>query len=198
MTYRTVVALVAALAVCLGLAACGSAGSSSGAQVSSQSASGERAASTSPSSATTHESAAKEQFGAEKQPGAEEQSRAEAVGISEIVLKVNGTTFAMVLAETEAASALAASLQDGPISVDVHSYGGFEKVGSLPSALPASDEQITTAPGDVMLYQGNQITIFHGSNTWAYTPLGHIEGATAESLIAAFGDGDATVELALQ
>ena len=48
-----------------------------------------------------------------------------------------------------------------------------------------------------MLYQGNQITVFHGSNTWAYTPLGHIEDATAEGVLAAFGDGDVTVELCL-
>jgi hypothetical protein len=48
-----------------------------------------------------------------------------------------------------------------------------------------------------MLYQGDQITIFHGSNSWAYTPLGHIEGATADSLLAAFGDGDADVTLSI-
>ncbi|MBQ3302664.1 MAG: hypothetical protein IJH04_11080 [Eggerthellaceae bacterium] len=103
----------------------------------------------------------------------------------------------MALADSEAAFALARELQEGPISVDLHSYGGFEKVGPLPMPLPASDRQVTTEPGDVMLYQGNQITIFHGSNSWAYTPLGHIEGATAESLLAALGDGDVTVELAL-
>ena len=116
-------------------------------------------------------------------------------GESAVEMRVNGTTLTMQLADTAAASALAASLRDAPISVDMHSYGGFEKVGALPHVLPSDDEQITTEPGDVMLYQGNQIVVFHGSNTWAYTPLGHIEGATAESLLAAFGDGDATVEL---
>lgn len=119
-------------------------------------------------------------------------------GASTIAMKVGGTTLTMLPANTEAASALVASLRDAPISVDMHSYGGFEKVGALPNELPSSDEQITTQPGDVMLYQGNQITVFHGSNTWAYTPLGHLEGATTESLLAAFGEGDATVELALQ
>jgi len=103
----------------------------------------------------------------------------------------------MTLADTEAASALGELLREGPVSVPLHSYGGFEKVGPLPQALPTSDEQITTAPGDVMLYQGNQITIFYDSNSWAYTPLGHIDGATAESLLDVFGEDGVTVELSL-
>jgi len=117
--------------------------------------------------------------------------------VSSITLQANGTALSMTLADSQAASALVELLRDGPISVSLHSYGGFEKVGTLPQALPASDEQITTAPGDVMLYQGNQITIFYGSNTWAYTPLGYIEGATKESLLEAFGDEDVAVELSL-
>ena len=103
----------------------------------------------------------------------------------------------MELADTEAASALVELLHEGPVSIPVHAYGGFEEVGPLPQALPASDEQITTAPGDVMLYQGSQITIFHGSNTWAYTPLGRIQDAAPETLREAFGEGDAVIELSL-
>ena len=112
-------------------------------------------------------------------------------------MQVNGTSLQMTLADTEVAAALVELLRRGPVSVPLHSYGGFEEVGPLPEALPTSDEQITTAPGDVMLYQGNQMTVFYGSNTWAYTPLGHIEGATAESLLDVFGGGDVTVELSL-
>ena len=116
---------------------------------------------------------------------------------STVAMRVNGASFTVTLADTEAASALAGLLEGGPVTVEMHSYGGFEKVGPLPQALPESDEQITTAPGDVMLYQGDQITVFYGSNTWDYTPLGHIEDATADDLLAAFGDGDVTVELSL-
>ena len=68
-------------------------------------------------------------------------------------------------------------------------------MGPLPWGLPASDEQITAQPGDVMLYQGSQITVFTGSNSWAYTPLGHIEDATSESLLEVLGDGDVEVTL---
>ena len=103
----------------------------------------------------------------------------------------------MTPADTDAARALASKLQDGPVTVSLHAYGGFEHVGPLPWALPQSDEQITAVTGDVMLYQGDQITIFFGSNSWAYTPLGHIEGATADSLLAAFGGGDVDVTLSI-
>ena len=98
-------------------------------------------------------------------------------------------------ADTKAARTLMEQLQSGPVTISLHAYGGFEQVGTLPWSLPASDEQITTSPGDVMLYQGNQITIFTGSNSWAYTPLGTIEGATSETLLEALG-GD-TVEITL-
>ena len=125
------------------------------------------------------------------------QSETGPSSVSAITLQANGTSMKMSLADTEAAAALVELLRSGPVSASLHSYGGFEKVGELPQALPTSDEQITTVPGDVMLYQGNQITIFYGSNTWAYTPLGHIDGATAESLLAAFGEGDVTIELSL-
>lgn len=103
----------------------------------------------------------------------------------------------MTPADTDAARELVGKLQDGPVTVSLHAYGGFEHVGPLPWSLPQNDEQVTSIPGDVMLYQGDQITIFHGSNSWAYTPLGHIEGATAGSLLAAFGDGDADVALSI-
>jgi len=113
------------------------------------------------------------------------------------VIGVDGAQLEVELADTDAARALAEQLQAGPATVSLHAYGGFEKVGPLPWQLPANDAQLTTQPGDVMLYQGNQITIFTGSNSWAYTPLGHIEGATSESLLEVLGDGDVKAVLSL-
>ena len=74
-------------------------------------------------------------------------------------------------------------------------YGGFEKVGYLGHELPSQDEEITTSPGDIVLYQGNQIVIFYDSNTWSYTPLGHIENL--EMLKKALGSGDIEIVLSL-
>ena len=113
------------------------------------------------------------------------------------VISANGKQLEVQLANTNAARALAEHLQTEPVTVDLHPYGGFEQVGPLPWALPESDEQITTSPGDIMLYQGNQITIFTGSNSWAYTPLGNIEGATSDTLREVLGDDTVEITLSL-
>lgn len=119
----------------------------------------------------------------------------DAEGTDTFVVHVGDAQFTVTLANTDAARALAEHLQTGPVTVNLHAYGGFEKVGALPWSLPANDEQIITSPGDVMLYQGDQITIFTDSNSWTYTPLGRIEGATSDSLLEVFGDGDVDVVL---
>ena len=113
------------------------------------------------------------------------------------VISANDKQLEVRRANTNAARALAEQLQAGPVTVDLHPYGGFEQVGQLPWALPESDEQIITSPGDVMLYQGSQITIFTGSNSWAYTPLGRIEDASSDTLREAFGDDAVEITLSL-
>lgn len=113
-------------------------------------------------------------------------------------ITVNKQNFTATIADNDAGKALAEQLKAGAMTLSLKEYGSFEKVGALPKALPKSDTKITTEPGDIMLYRGNQITIFYGSNTWDYTPLGKIEGATADALKKAFGSGDVTVTLTLK
>ena len=142
---------------------------------------------------------------AESTDAAVEQSATTAADVStesaeaaeSFVISANDKQLEVRRANTNAARALAEQLQAGPVTVDLHPYGGFEQVGPLPWTLPENDEQIITSPGDVMLYQGNQITIFTGSNSWAYTPLGSIEGATPEALFEAFGGETAEITLSL-
>ena len=112
-------------------------------------------------------------------------------------MSVNGTTFYATFAESSAADELAERLAEGPVTVSLHDYGGFEKVGPLPWSLPANDELVNGLSGDILLYQGNQVTIFYGSNSYSYTRLAHVDGATAESLRSAFGDGDVEATLTL-
>ncbi len=81
-----------------------------------------------------------------------------------------------------------------PLTVKMSMYGGFEQVGSLGESLPRNDEQITTEYGDIVLYSGNQIVVFYGSNTWAYTRLGHID-MTQEELTDLLGNGDVEITL---
>ncbi|MDE6818807.1 MAG: hypothetical protein K2J09_06490, partial [Muribaculaceae bacterium] len=61
------------------------------------------------------------------------------------------------LADNEATRELTKLLEQGDIIIRMSDYGGFEKVGALPQSLPTSDTQITTVPGDIMFYQGNQM-----------------------------------------
>ena len=78
----------------------------------------------------------------------------------------------------------------------MHDYGSFEKVGPLGTTIPRNDEDITTTPGDVILYQGNQITIYYDENRWDFTKLGHIDIGQDE-LKAVLGSGDVTVILSV-
>ena len=112
-------------------------------------------------------------------------------------VKANGTTFTAAFADNSSAEALKELLKTGDVSIAAHDYGDFEKVGDLGSSLPRNDTQLTSSPGDIFLYQGNRVTIFYGSNSWSYTRLGKIEGASRENLLTAFGNGDVTITLSL-
>ena len=116
----------------------------------------------------------------------------------EIIIDVNDNKLTAALADSTAAKELAEKLKAEPITVTLNEYGGFEKVGDLPWSLTKTDEQLSTEPGDIMLYQGNQMTIFYNSNSWSYTKLGSIENTTQEELKALFGEGDVTVTLSLK
>ena len=76
-------------------------------------------------------------------------------------------------------------------------YANFEKVGPLGFSLPRNDKSITTTPGDIILYQGNQITIYYDTNTWNFTKLGKIEDVTQKELKEILGNGDVTVTFSL-
>jgi flavodoxin len=110
-------------------------------------------------------------------------------------ISVNGTELTATLADSTAAKDLAEKLKAAPVTVTLNEYGGFEKVGKLPCSLTKTDESIVTEAGDIMLYQGNQMTIFYNSNSWSYTKLGHIDNITGEELAKLFGDGNITVTL---
>ena len=84
------------------------------------------------------------------------------------------------------------------LTVEMSMYGGFEQVGSIGQSLPRDDQQTTTASGDIVLYSGNQMVVFYGSNSWAYTRLGHITDQTPEQMKALLGSGDVTITLSMK
>ena len=85
-----------------------------------------------------------------------------------------------------------------PLSVNMHMYGGFEQVGSLGKNIARNDKRMTTSAGDIVLYSGNQIVIFYGSNTWEYTKLGRITGKSESELRDLLGKSEVMLRLSLE
>lgn len=106
-------------------------------------------------------------------------------------------TFQAEFADNSSAEAFKALLEKGNITVTMEDYGNFEKVGNLGISLPRNDTRITTGPGDIILYQGNSITIYYDTNTWNFTQLGKIPGATRDHLLSVLGKGTVTVTFSL-
>lgn len=105
------------------------------------------------------------------------------------VIRVGDMPFSIDMEDNSSAKEFVDKVNHGGLTVDLHDYGGFEKVGDLPWELPTNDEEITTRPGDLILYQGNKITVYYGENTWNFTKLGHLN-ATPEEIMETFGGKD--------
>lgn len=112
-------------------------------------------------------------------------------------ITIDGKTLPVILVENEATRTLVAALQESPITYEADDYGGFEKVGALGRSLPTSNQQITTEAGDVILYSGNQIVLFYGSNTWSYTRLGRIQYTTLDELKSFLKAGQGRISVTL-
>ena len=112
-------------------------------------------------------------------------------------LTINGTPVAVVWEDNEATAALLDAVKKAPLTIDTSRYGGFEQVGALGVTLPRDDRRITTSPGDIMLYSGDQIVVFYGANTWAYTPLGRIVDLSAQELTEMLGGESAAILLSM-
>ena len=118
--------------------------------------------------------------------------------ITEQILKieVNGNTLYADFEDNSSAEVLKEKLQAGSLTLEMEDYGGFEKVGNLPFSLPTNDENITTSAGDVILYQGNKLTIYYDTNTWSFTKVAKIRDADS-SLKSKLGEGTVKVTLSI-
>ena len=126
----------------------------------------------------------------------QEGSKEEVVVMDELILSVGDKRFSVEWEDNESVDALKGLAGSG-MTIDMAMYGGFEQVGSIGTSLPRNDSQTTTSPGDIVLYSGNQIVIFYGSNSWAYTRLGRITGLDEKELEDTFGNGDVTIGLSV-
>lgn len=110
-------------------------------------------------------------------------------------MKIGNTPVIVDWENNESVEALRALCQDGPLTIQMSMYGGFEQVGPLGQSIPRDDVQTTTQAGDIVLYSGNQIVVFYGSNSWAYTRLGHISDKSEQEMAEVLGNGDVTITI---
>ncbi len=114
-----------------------------------------------------------------------------------IHITIGGETRSVTLVANDAARALAEKLKQGPVTVTLNSSGGFEIWGALGFSLPTSDQQTTAQPGDVILYNGSNICLFYGSNSWSYTRLGKIDGLTESELRTFLKAGESGISVTM-
>ena len=113
---------------------------------------------------------------------------------SNMKLWINETEIPVTWEQNDAVAALQLLAQGEGLEISMSMYGGFEQVGSIGQSLPRDDRQITTGPGDIVLYSGNQIVLFYGSNAWSYTRLGHME-LPQQELRELLGSADVTIRI---
>ena len=115
------------------------------------------------------------------------------IGESTMIMKIGETKVNVDWEDNQAVDALKDMAENGDITIQMSMYGGFEQVGSIGKSLPRDDKQTTTSSGDIVLYSGNQMVVFYGSNSWSYTRLGHITDKSSDEMKELLGNGDVTI-----
>ena len=123
-------------------------------------------------------------------PKSSANSSAQTEAPVKLKIHVNDTTFTATLEENSSAKAFAEFLAQGDMTLDMHDYGSFEKVADLPRSFPRNDKQIDTDAGDIILYQGNSITIYYDKNSWNFTRLARIDNVNKKRLQQILGKGN--------
>lgn len=123
------------------------------------------------------------------------QNNAEGQEDEVLQAKIGETPLQVDWEDNESVEALKELCQNGPVTIRMSMYGGFEQVGPIGQSLPTNDSQTTTQAGDIVLYSGNQIVVFYGSNSWAYTRLGHVANKSAQEMAELLGNGDVTLTI---
>lgn len=115
-----------------------------------------------------------------------------------MLLRIGDTLVAVEWEDNASVQALRDLCSDAPLAIQMSMYGGFEQVGPIGTSLPRNDQQTTTGAGDVVLYSGNQIVVFYGSNSWAYTRLGHITDQDAAGMVELLGNANVTITISME
>ena len=116
---------------------------------------------------------------------------------TKMYITIDGRTEAVTLTNNSATQELVAKLQEASVMVTLNSSGGFEIWGALGFSLPTSNEQINAQPGDIVLYNGSNICMFYGTNSWNYTLLGKIDGLSESELRTFLKAGESNISVTL-
>lgn len=100
---------------------------------------------------------------------------AEDMTVMKMSVTIGEQSFTVTLENNSATHEFVKMMEKERVSIDMDDYSGFEKVGSLGKSLPTDNRKMTTQAGDIVLYSGNQIVMFYGSNSWDYTKIGRID-----------------------
>ena len=122
----------------------------------------------------------------------------EAIGDSTMIMMIDGTKVNVEWEDNQAVERLRDMAEDGDITIQMSMYGGFEQVGSIGQSLPRDDKQTTTRSGDIVLYSGNQMVVFYGSNSWSYTRLGHISDKNEAEMADLLSQGDVKITISAE
>ena len=128
----------------------------------------------------------------------DESADDEAIGDSTMIMMIDGTKVNVEWEDNQAVERLRDMAKDGDITIQMSMYGGFEQVGSIGQSLPRDDKQTTTSSGDIVLYSGNQMVVFYGSNSWSYTRLGHISDKDEAEMADLLSQGDVTITISTE
>ena len=113
-------------------------------------------------------------------------------------MTIGDTPVSVAWEDGDAVEALRGLCREKPLMIEMSMYGGFEQVGTIGTTLPTNDRETTTSPGDIVLYSSNQIVVFYGSNSWAYTRLGHITDRDTSGMAALLGNGNVTITISME
>lgn len=128
----------------------------------------------------------------------DESAEDEAIGDSSMTMKIGDTKVNVDWEDNQAVERLRDMAKDGDITIQMSMYGGFEQVGSIGQSLPRDDKQTTTSSGDIVLYSGNQMVVFYGSNSWSYTRLGHISDKDEAEMADLLSQGDVKITISTE
>ena len=106
----------------------------------------------------------------------------ENINVNDMKLFIDDVEVNLIWEDNNSVNAIKELAKNGGLTINTHQYGGFEQVGEIGQNIVSENVQMTTEPGDIVLYNDSNIVIFYGSNSWSYTKLGKIVGKTNEEL----------------